>query len=367
MKRLLISAAAAIIVSVGVVFGVVVADTPAAPCPTTKWDPAGGPTHFDHKCHHGRANAKGEKVDTEDKGKCKDCHAIDNKGVVLAPAQLGHAPCLQAKCHATEFLGAPLSVEMEKKTPARTKSFCAGCHPSTPWPWKKPKVSINATWHNQRDHHLQMGTPGEEGMDHYKHTQLKKPDGKQIGCRDCHVVDDTTWAFKQGSPGHAQCITCHTNDGQATPLNECGSCHQPGSRREWLQGLGLKLGPKDIPTRPGSRVRSCGSEGHTRYVQKDLKPGKGVPCFKHETQQHRTKKDGSDVQCAQCHYVVTDKSRWSGGRTYKTLEDLHKQSIIHANPNDDAEKHHQACAAAGCHAGQTQLGSGLCQKCHADL
>jgi hypothetical protein len=364
VKRLLV-ATAALVVAMGVIFGVVVAQPSDPDC--AKWDPAGGPTHFNHKCHHGRANAKGVKVDTQDSAKCKDCHAISDKGAVLAPAQQGHAPCMQSKCHSTEFLGAPLNAEMEKKTPPRTKSFCAGCHPSTPWAWKKPQVSINATWHNQRDHHLEMGNSAGEGMDHYKHTQLKKKDGKQIGCRDCHVVDDTTWAFKQGSPGHGQCLSCHSAEGQAFPLSECGSCHKDGSRRSWLLSLGVKIDPtKDVETRPGSRVRSCGSEGHTRYVQKDLKPGKGVPCFKHETQQHRTKKDGNDVQCAQCHYVVTDKSRW-GSRTFNSLADLHKGSIIHANPNDDAEKHHQACATAGCHAGQTRLGSGLCQKCHADL
>lgn len=367
MKRLLLLATAALVVSGYVVFGIVVADT-AEEAACGKWDPAGKPTHFNHKCHHNRKN--GAKVDTEDPAKCKDCHAITGEGKVLAPAQLGHAPCLQAKCHSTEFLGAPLNAEMEKKTPPRTKSFCAGCHPTTPWAWKKPAVSINMTWNNQRDHHLEMGKP-EGGMDHFKHTQLKKKDGKQIGCRDCHVVNDDgpnpTWAFSTGTPGHTQCLQCHSNDGQAFPLTECGQCHKDGSRRDWLISLGVKVGEKDVVTRPGSRVRSCGSEGHTRYIQKDLKPGKGVPCFKHETQQHRTKKDGSDVQCSQCHYLVTDKSRW-GGRQYNTLADLHKASIIHANPTDPMEKHHQSCSARGCHAGQTENGPAKrCEKCHVEL
>ncbi len=366
MKRLLVLGAAVLAVSLYGMFGVD-ADTSDA---CGKWDPAGGPVHFNHKCHAERTN--GKKVDTQDPAKCKDCHAVTDKGKILAPAQQGHAPCLQSGCHAKEFLGAPLNDAQAKKTPARTKSFCAGCHPQTPWAWKKPTVSIDATWHNQRDHHIEMGkSDGDSGMDHYKHTQLKKQDGKQIGCRDCHVVDDSgdkpTWAFATGTPGHAQCLSCHSAEGQAFPLSDCGNCHKEGSRRSWLLSLGVRMGPNDVETRPGSRVRSCGSEGYTRYVQKDLKPGKGVPCFKHETQQHRERKDGSGVQCVQCHYLVTDKSRWNG-RSYASLADLHTKSIIHANPTDPMEKHHQACSARGCHAGQTENGPAkACEKCHPEL
>lgn len=219
MKRLLVLGAAALAVSLFVgVFGVG-ADTPDDAC--GKWDPSGGPVHFNHKCHHNRTT--GAKVDTEDAGKCKDCHTVTDKGKVLAPAQQGHAPCLASGCHAKEFLGAPLNEAQAKTIPARTKSFCAGCHPQTPWPWKKPAVTISATWHNQRDHHIEMS---RSPVDHYGHTQMKKKDGKQIGCRDCHVVDEEgakpTFALVKGAPGHAQCLACHSNEGPAPSLSECG-------------------------------------------------------------------------------------------------------------------------------------------------
>lgn len=363
MKRLVVLGVAAVAASL-LCFGVfgVWADTPEDAC--GKWDPAGGPVHFNHKCHQNRTN--GAKVDTEDPSKCKDCHTVTDKGKVLAPAQQGHAPCLKSGCHAKEFLGAPLNEEAAKKIPARTKSFCAGCHPSTPWAWKKPAVTISATWHNQRDHHIEMARPG---ADHFAHTQMKKG-GKQIGCRDCHVVDEEgaspTFALVKGAPGHAQCLACHNNEGPGFALTECGSCHKDGARRTFIKSImGDKYDPvKDVETRPGSRVRECESEGAALY---NAKQKRKAPCFKHETKEHRTKKDGSDVQCVTCHYLVTDKSRW-GGRTLNSIADLHRGSIIHANPSDPMEKHHAACSGRGCHAGQTELGPAkACTKCHADL
>ena len=56
------------------------------------------------------------------------------------------------------------------------------------------------------------------------------------------------------------------------------------------------------------------------------------------------------------------------GRSYASLADLHTKSIIHANPTDPMEKHHQACSARGCHAGQTENGPAkACEKCHPEL
>ena len=57
--------------------------------------PAVAPKHFSHTDH----KARGIDVD-----RCEACHSIDAKGQVLAPAAQGHAPCLDAKCHATDFL-----------------------------------------------------------------------------------------------------------------------------------------------------------------------------------------------------------------------------------------------------------------------
>jgi hypothetical protein len=209
-----------------------------------------------------------------------------------------------------------------------------------------------------------------QGADHYAHTQMKK-NGKQIGCRDCHVVDDEgakpSYALVKGAPGHAQCLQCHNNEGPGFALSECGSCHKDGSRREFIRTvMGDKFDPaKDVETRPGSRVRECEGEGAALY---NAKQKRKVPCFKHETKEHRTKKDGSDVQCATCHYLVTDKKQWVGGRARNSIADLHRNSIIHSNPSDDMEKHHAACSGRGCHAGQTELGPAkACTKCHADL
>ncbi|HWU91168.1 MAG TPA: hypothetical protein VN253_28070 [Kofleriaceae bacterium] len=306
------------------------APAPAAPAPA----PLPAPKHFSHTDHRTRG------VDVE---KCASCHAIDAKGQVLAPAAQGHAPCLDAKCHATDFLA--VGDQARKRSPAqfaKASAFCLGCHETVPWPWKKPTTRVLRSYENSREHHVEMN--------HYEHTQRTKV----TGCRGCHVVDDRSFGLVAGTPGHAQCGTCHNaKDYPDLTMKACGSCHQRESRASYLQGLGI------AENRPKTDVRACQTEGHEQ-VQK--RQGRPVPCFQHERVEHRTL-NGSPVQCVSCHFIVGDKSKWAK-RRYQTLADLQLNPIIW-NAKD---QQHESCGrVAACHKRDVDPVSGArCNLCHAE-
>jgi hypothetical protein len=348
----------------GVVVCVGLADTPAqtpAPASTIK------PAHFKHSDHAGYG------VDTTDAAKCKSCHTIDAKGNVLAPAAQGHAPCLQAGCHADTFL--MISEKNQAKAQkdkafaeqfTKASAFCLACHEQVPWAWKKPTTRVLQGWLNQREHHIEMAKSSLSNMDHWAHTQAKKKDGTQVGCRDCHAVG-ADFKLLKGSPGHTQCAECHSpTSGVAFGMSECGRCHKEGSRDEFLRKVlaerGKELKDKDVASRPDADVRACDSAGEDAYKKK----GRKVPCFRHETKEHREDAKGGGVQCKQCHWIVVDKARWGDKRSYSSLADLHLNKIIGDKPNDSRSMQHEACAGCHPHTSQVKLRGGNCQYCHVE-
>src|SRR4051812_45130930 len=100
--------------------------------------------HFSHATHAKLPADKDPRGSSADGGpwldRCELCHEVDGKGVVVAPAALGHSPCLNAGCHAADFLGT--SERARQADPARYEraaAFCRGCHdtkdgaPPPPW------------------------------------------------------------------------------------------------------------------------------------------------------------------------------------------------------------------------------------------
>jgi hypothetical protein len=329
-----------------------------------------GATHFTHKDHQGYG------VDTQDPKKCGACHSIDAKGTILAPAALGHAPCLTSGCHADTFLKVSKK-NSESKDPKiaaeyqKAAGMCLGCHEQVPWPWKKPTMRVLSGWLNQREHHVEMARSAKSSMDHFAHaTTAKKKGGEVVGCRDCHAVG-ADFKLIKGAPGHTQCAQCHNaTDSIAFTMGECGRCHQEGSRTEFLRKVfadrDIKMDPKfDVETRPGSDVRACDSGGEDAYKKKKGK----APCFKHETEGHRTQK-GQDVQCKACHFIVIDKNGWTKGRTFNSVADLHVNKIIGNAFNDTNDMQHAACSGAkSCHKHEAQVdinsSGAACTYCHA--
>jgi len=331
------------LLALGAAAAVAVAQPAPAPAPAKAGAPAVTPApapvpearHFSHAAHEKR----GVEV-----GLCQSCHSLDAKGQVLAPAARGHAPCLEAQCHAAEFLA--IGEKTRVKQPAqfaKASSLCLGCHLEVPAPWKKPATRVLKAYQNSREHHVEVNG-------HYDHIMRAKD-----GCRGCHVVDEKTFALAAGTPGHAQCGTCHNT--QTKPavfaMDSCGTCHKPGARAQHLKELGI------TESRPKTDVRACQSEGH---AQLEKKRGRPMPCFKHDRAEHRTL-EGKPVQCVSCHYIVGDRSQW-GKRRYDSLIDLQVNPIIW-NAKD---QQHESCGrVAACHKRDVDPVSGAkCNLCHAD-
>jgi hypothetical protein len=310
---------------------------PAPPAPAARSAPpapAVAAKHFVHADH----KARGVDVD-----RCEGCHSIDAKGQVLAPAARGHAPCLEARCHASFFLAVGEPARQANAAQfAKASAFCLGCHEVVPRPWQKPATRIIKSFEASREYHVELN--------HHEHTTR----AKAAGCRGCHVVDDKSFALVAGTPGHAQCATCHNQkDNPAFTMKACGNCHQRESRTAYLQQHGI------TGNRPKTDVRACDSEGHAQVQQRK---GKQVPCFKHERVEHRTLA-GNPVQCVSCHFIVGDASKWDG-RRYQTLADLQINPIIW-NAKD---QQHESCGkVAACHKRDVDPVSGAnCALCHAE-
>lgn len=308
------------------------------------------PKHFDHKAHATRG------VDVT---ACEACHRIDAKGAILAPAAQGHAPCLQAQCHASDFIAVGSSEKTRKVGPVFEKAaaFCTGCHPSVPWPWNKATTRIIPSFKGAREYHVEL--------DHLAHS-LRALDPKAPGnagangCRGCHAVDAKTFALSIGTPGHAQCVTCHNaKDYPDFTMAQCGLCHQAPSREQYFKE---QLAARNITkraSRPATRVRACDSEVYTHLAAKNPK----TPCFKHERIEHRTengKPDGALLQCAKCHYVVADKAQ---GAKYRSLVDLRVRPII----DNNKDRQHASCGRSGCHSREVAADSCAESFCHADM
>jgi len=313
------------IVVLALVSAVALAQTPA---------PAIEARHFSHKDHAARV----------DVGKCELCHSVDPKGQVRAPAAQGHAPCLDARCHASDFLA--VGEKQRKGNPqqfAKTSAFCLGCYETVPCPWKKPIVKTLRSFENAREHHVEMN--------HYDHTVRA---AKTTECRGCHVVDATSFALVVGTPGHGQCVACHNpKDYPEFTMSQCSSCHASQSRAEYLKAQQI------TSSRPKTDVRACAGEGH---AQQQKKQSRAVPCFRHERIEHRTE-NGKPVQCVACHYIVGDKAKWNG-RRYQTLADLQINPII----DNSRDRQHASCGASdACHKRDVdEVHGAKCNLCHAE-
>lgn len=312
--------------AIGVAFAVAAGG--AATTTTPKTPAATGPVvakrfvHADHAKH---------KVDV---AVCTTCHAIDTKGLVAPPASLGHAPCLDAGCHASDFLAS--GAKTKKADPAKYRAavaFCLGCHSSptgdAPVAWQAAKA--DAAFSGPGDYHVEMN--------HLDHTA-------RTPCRECHAVDAKTFVLQSNAPGHSQCIGCH--DGKPVPaMTNCGTCHKAPPRAAYF-----------TEKRVGSDVRSCDPTASSQG-----KPGKQGSCFAHEHKGHRFRDDGAELQCGSCHFMVADKNAWNG-HVYTSLRDMKAAPIIE-NQKDRA---HKACGGCHHHEGDVKDGSGRarCGHCHSE-
>src|SRR6185295_11859656 len=184
-------------------------------------------------------------------------------------------------------------------------------------------------------------------MNHYNHT-------KNTECRNCHVVDDKTFALVVGTPGHRQCAACHnTKDLPERPMSLCSNCHSSPSREDYLRSMSIS------ESRDKTDVRACAGEGHTQIVKRK---GRDVPCFRHERSEHRTE-GGKPVQCVTCHYIVGDKTKW-GGHRYQSLADLQANPII----DNSKDRQHASCGATtACHKRDVdEVHGAKCNLCHAE-
>ena len=308
--------------------------------PTPAPTPSVAPKHFNHAQHKERG------VDVT---KCETCHRIDTKGNILAPAAQGHAPCLQAKCHASDFIAVGTSEKTRKSGPAFDKAaaFCTGCHAQVPWPWKKATTRVLPSFKAAREYHVELN--------HFEHAKRAEKDAQS--CRGCHVVDAKSFALVTGTPGHAQCVTCHNaKDYPEFTMAQCGLCHQTPAREVYFAQQLAARGLAKKPPRT-TRVRACGGEAHDRLKAKNP----NTPCFEHERVEHRTDAANQPVQCAKCHYLVADKSQ---GDKYQSLVDLRVRPII----DNNKDRQHASCGRSGCHHFK-QVQSDSCAEsyCHADM
>ena len=265
---------------------------------------------------------------------CTACHGDDAKGALALPGRSGHQPCLASGCHVDDFLATGDSTR--KADPARYRAaaaFCLGCHGSAtgdaPRRFEKPAAD-NVYRQASPEHHVEM--------DHLEHA-------RRSGCRDCHVVDPTSFQLVAGRPGHAECAECH--GASAPPMSRCSTCHTAPGPAAYFSG-----------SRRPTGVRSCGSDAHA--AQKAAAGG-DTPCFLHERREHRFAAD-RPLQCGSCHFMIAEPKLWAG-RKYRSLKEIAAAPIIH-NQRDLA---HRSCGAgAACHGRDVDdsHGTARCALCH---
>ncbi len=299
------------------------------------------PLKFDHSAH-------AYLDDPVDIAACEQCHGNDAQGALTRPASHGHQPCLSAGCHASDFLS--VGKRTRKDAPERYRKaagFCLGCHDDgagrAPSPFVKAKAVSLYKNNSKPGHYVEMN--------HLAHTKAAAANGG--GCRTCHVVDSTTFALATEGPGHSECVLCH--DGAAKEsrtmepefaMGTCTKCHASGDPKAYFK-----------QRRFSTDVRSCNS---VRYAALKTKRKAATPCFEHEREGHRTKKDGEALQCGHCHFMFS--LRRYEGYGYQSLLEV-KQAPIMDNSRDRA---HNKCGVSGCHrsALNESKGTGKCSLCH---
>jgi hypothetical protein len=304
------------------------------------------------KFNHAQHGKLKQKVVTEKN--CSSCHGKSTAGELAIPAKDGHQPCLASGCHVDDFLAS--SAKTKKADPkryAKAAAFCLGCHNSAsgdaPRNFSRPKADNAYQNNSTTEYHIEL--------DHFAHVERKA--GK---CRDCHVVDEKSFALVLDTPGHAECSQCH--NGKTThAMSECASCHDTPGAGEYF-----------TKTRKGSDTRACGSEAHLALAKSRNKSPEQVPCYKHERKEHRfwsTNRDrkadwaqGEALQCGHCHFMFADKSQWKAlGGDYTTVLQIKGSAIM----DNDKDRAHKRCGeVAACHRNEVDdsRGTGLCVKCH---
>lgn len=341
------------------------AQPPASPAGAAAAGAAAQPTaattarKFSHELH-----ADGKKmpraVVTQDS--CRDCHGGDAAGNLALPGAAGpqhesalpvcdpergtlgtigrveHRPCLDSGCHVREFLAVGESTRTAD--PARyaaATAFCQGCHGGTAPPARHAQVTAPDVYCNNAspDYHIELS--------HYQHT-------RRTGCRDCHIVDNASFALVDKRPGHAECARCH--DSQPPLMSYCKSCHREPGPAAYFE-----------PRSGGSDVRACESDSHLALARKKGKRPDEVACFRHETEQHRFRK-GKALECGHCHFMIADQKRW-GKQRYDSLKDVKSAPII----DNERDLAHQRCGdGSACHARDVddRRGKGRCTLCHSE-
>jgi hypothetical protein len=315
-----------------------IADEPAAP--DVAAPPAG--KKFDHTQHRGL-----EKPAVTDDN-CESCHPTDKVGILTPPGKSGHQPCMSSGCHVTDFLS--VGAATQKSDPARYKkaaAFCMGCHSSKtgdpPKNYEKPPADLVFTEHPAPNFHVELP--------HFEHLDNEIKGKGKLACRDCHVVDPRTNELDLQTPGHAECAKCHGVS--AAPMKTCDHCHKMPGKRVYLDKI-----------RKETEVRSCDSPGHLREAKRRGKPVTEVPCFKHETKDHRFGEDGKPLECGACHYMFENKKLW-GKHKYDDLKNIAAAPVMD-NRRDEA---HKTCGASkACHARDVRLSSSgrQCKLCHSN-
>ena len=110
-------------------------------------------------------------------------------------------------------------------------------------------------------------------------------------------------------------------------------------------------------------MRAC-DDGAIRAIK--AVGGKIGRCFPHDLKAHRFDDANQPLQCTTCHAVLADKTKW-GAKSYKSLLDLDRNTIIGQGPMGGVDAMHKACTT-GCHAHDAQTGQAsgtpACAKCH---
>ena len=202
------------------------------------------PSIFDHAKH---AETRPGLVT---KDNCESCHKLQGKGAnVLPVASVGHKPCLDSGCHASDFISVGESTR--KSNPERFNralAFCRGCHTwegTGPSPHMAMKPNASYEKGEASDHHVEM--------DHFAHT-------KRTECASCH-------------PTH----TCPNQDTLNAPVATTGRRHPlwlsvkavttPQARKSTSQrnGRTRRFGPA-VARHTKKRPRGLANSSQTRLV-----------------------------------------------------------------------------------------------------
>lgn len=306
---------------------------PAAPATAVK---------FNHAKHP-------EKVVTKET--CSDCHGKELTGVLAKPAQNGHQPCMSSGCHVDDFLSSSAAAKKkDAEAYAKAAAFCLGCHSSEKG--EPPKSYTKAVADNVYKNN--STTEFHVELDHFVHVGFKS-----VKCRDCHVVQGKDNLLQADSPGHRECSQCHTGKTDAHAMGKCAGCHtSPGTGEYFTE------------SRKGSDTRACGTEAHKKLAKKRKKPLDQVPCFKHETKEHRywsknpksksNWEQGEALQCGHCHFMFADKKTWKSLKgKYESIKQIKASPIM---DTAKGEAHERCGEVRACHG--SDFSGDTCTKCH---